>query len=65
MIGCPNIYFLDEPSTGLDPMAKRALWNILSTAVRTQNSSMLLTTHAIAEAESLCDKIGIIVFNFF
>jgi len=61
VIGCPSIYFLDEPSTGLDPIAKRCLWNILSTAVRIQNSSMLLTTHNISEAENLCHKIGILV----
>lgn len=61
LIGSPQLLFLDEPSTGLDPLAKKYLWNLLYSTVRNRNASMLLTTHTLTEAEYLSDKIGIMV----
>jgi len=57
LIGSPKVIVPDEPSTGLDPKARRDLWAVLKTASKT--SSMLLTTHSMEEAENLCTRIGI------
>ncbi len=61
LIGSPDLLFMDEPSTGLDPMAKRHLWNSLSNMAQKKGASCILTTHSMEEAEALCNKIGIIV----
>ncbi|MCX7817324.1 MAG: ATP-binding cassette domain-containing protein [Syntrophales bacterium] len=55
----PQVIFLDEPSTGLDPQIRRHLWDIVR---RTQmdGRTVILTTHYIEEAEALCDRVGII-----
>ncbi|CAN0348380.1 unnamed protein product [Pylaiella littoralis] len=62
MIGDPQIVFLDEPSTGMDPMARRMMWKYIRRVV-TQNRScaMILTTHSMEECEALCQRIGIMV----
>lgn len=65
LIGSPQLLFLDEPSTGLDPLAKKYLWNLLYSTVRNRNASMLLTTHTLTEAEYLSDKIGIMINGEF
>ena len=59
LIGEPAIVFLDEPTTGLDPKNKREIWDILSHCKA--NRCMILTTHLMDEAETLCDRIGIIL----
>jgi ATP-binding cassette, subfamily A (ABC1), member 3 len=59
LIGGPDLQFFDEPSTGLDPIAKRHLWNTLQNSLTCRNSSIVLTTHSMLEAEYLCHKIGI------
>lgn len=56
----PALLLLDEPTTGLDPQARRELWNLVET-VRAQDRSVLLTTHSIEEAAALSDRIGILV----
>lgn len=61
LIGGPDLLFFDEPSTGLDPIARRFLWNTLSQSLKSRSSSIVLTTHSMIEAESLCDNIGIMV----
>lgn len=65
-MGNPPIIFLDEPSTGVDPQAKRFMWNIVSKISREKKqSSVILTTHSMEEAEALCNKMGIMVKGEF
>uniref|UniRef100_A0A0K0F7E0 ATP-binding cassette sub-family A member 2 (inferred by orthology to a human protein) n=1 Tax=Strongyloides venezuelensis TaxID=75913 RepID=A0A0K0F7E0_STRVS len=52
-----GMIFLDEPTSGIDPKARRAIWNLL-TEVRKRNQSILLTSHSMDECETLCTKIG-------
>jgi len=54
----PKIFFLDEPTTGLDPQARRNLWELIE-EVRDRGISVILTTHYMDEAEVLCDRIAI------
>jgi len=65
LIGGPRIQFLDEPSTGLDAIAKKHLWHAMSQNLVTRNASIILTTHSISEAESMCHKIGILINGKF
>ena len=58
LTGEPSIIFLDEPSSGLDPVKRRELWSLIKKVVK--NRSVLLTTHLMEEADTLCDSIGII-----
>lgn len=59
LVGDPDLVFLDEPTTGLDPQARRALWEVIA-GLRTQGKSVLLTTHYMQEAEQLCDRVVIL-----
>ncbi len=62
MIGNPAVVFLDEPSTGMDPEARRFMWNVISKISRERKqSSIILTTHSMEEAEALATKMGIMV----
>ena len=62
MIGNPPIVFLDEPSTGMDPAARRFMWNVISRiSTERQKSCVILTTHSMEEAEALCTKMSIMV----
>ncbi|CAM9274541.1 unnamed protein product, partial [Hapterophycus canaliculatus] len=62
MIGDPKIVFLDEPSTGMDPMARRFMWNVIMRIVtESKECAMILTTHSMEECEALCQRIGIMV----
>lgn len=54
----PKIFFLDEPTTGLDPQARRNLWELIE-EVRGRGISVILTTHYMDEAEILCDRVAI------
>jgi ABC-2 type transport system ATP-binding protein len=56
----PKIFFLDEPTTGLDPVSRIAVWEMLNKLKTTRNLTMLLTTHYMEEADKLCDRIAIV-----
>ncbi len=55
----PEMLFLDEPTTGLDPQARRNFWNLIE-GVKRENVTILLTTHYMDEAEALCDRVAIV-----
>ena len=54
----PKVFFLDEPTTGLDPQARRNLWELIE-KIRDRGVSVILTTHYMDEAEILCDRIAV------
>jgi ABC-2 type transport system ATP-binding protein len=58
LINKPKIIFLDEPTTGLDPQARRSLWDLIKD-IRSKGATVILTTHYMDEAEQLCDRIAI------
>src|SRR6202022_1607723 len=59
LVGDPDFLFLDEPTTGLDPQARRQLWELIEQFKRTRRRTILLTTHYMEEAERLCDRVAI------
>ena len=59
LLNKPAILLLDEPTTGLDPNSRHEIWNILMEFKRTRHTTMILTTHYMDEASSLCDRIVI------
>ncbi len=58
LVNDPELVFLDEPTTGLDPAARRSLWEVVKD-LRRRGRSVLLTTHYMEEAEALCDRLAI------
>jgi ABC-2 type transport system ATP-binding protein len=59
LVGDPEILFLDEPTTGLDPQSRRQLWDVIRD-LRDRGRTVVLTTHYMDEAERLCDRVAII-----
>ncbi len=59
LINKPKIIFLDEPTTGLDPQARRNLWDLIRD-IRSKGTTVIITTHYMDEAEVLCDRVAII-----
>jgi ABC-2 type transport system ATP-binding protein len=59
LINQPKIIFLDEPTTGLDPQARRNLWELIK-EIRAKGTTVIITTHYMDEAEVLCDRVAII-----
>lgn len=58
LINKPKIIFLDEPTTGLDPQARRNLWDLVKD-IRSKGTTVIITTHYMDEAEQLCDRVAI------
>ncbi len=56
----PNIFFLDEPTTGLDPVSRVAVWEMITSIKEKRNLTVLITTHYMDEADRLCDRIAIV-----
>jgi ABC-2 type transport system ATP-binding protein len=56
----PHIFFLDEPTTGLDPVSRIAVWEMLDKVRKARNLTILITTHYMEEADKLCDRIAIV-----
>ena len=62
ILGNPSVVLLDEPSTGIDPQARRQMWNLIMLITRKwKKCAVLLTTHSMEEAEALCTRLAIMV----
>ncbi|TMW58106.1 hypothetical protein Poli38472_011694 [Pythium oligandrum] len=62
MIGNPKIIFLDEPSTGMDPVSRRFMWDVIAgISTRSKSATIVLTTHSMEECEALCSRVSIMV----
>jgi ABC-2 type transport system ATP-binding protein len=59
LVGDPDLLFLDEPTTGLDPQARRQLWDVIR-GLRDRGRTVVLTTHYMDEAERLCDRVAVV-----
>ncbi len=59
LINDPKVIFLDEPTTGLDPQARRSLWELIKN-IRERGTTVIITTHYMDEAEYLCDRVAIV-----
>ncbi|KAM9375575.1 LOW QUALITY PROTEIN: phospholipid-transporting ATPase ABCA1-like [Pholidichthys leucotaenia] len=64
LIGAPPVVFLDEPTTGMDPKARRALWNCIHSVIK-EGRSVILTSHSMEECEALCTRMAIMVNGRF
>ena len=60
LIHKPKVMFLDEPTLGLDPNSRKSMWNYIQKLVKEENITIILTTHYMEEADTLCDRIGFI-----
>ncbi|MBF8282168.1 MAG: ABC transporter, partial [Anaerolineales bacterium] len=59
LINKPDIVFLDEPTTGLDPQARRSMWETI-TEIRQSGATVFMTTHYMEEAQTLCDRVAVV-----
>ena len=60
LVHSPRIFFLDEPTTGLDPVSRVAVWEMLTNIKKNRQLTVLITTHYMDEADRLCDRIAIV-----
>jgi len=58
LLGNPSCLLLDEPSTGMDPHARRFMWNLIKTVTSGQGKAVVLTTRSMEECQALCSRIG-------
>ena len=65
IIGNPPVIFLDEPTAGVDPFARRKIWSTLDIVSKTYKSAFILTSHSMEESEALCGRIAIMVSGRF
>ena len=65
LIGDPSVLFLDEPSTGMDPKARRVLWDNLQAAMKDEGRCIILTSHSMEECEALCTRLAIMIDGTF
>lgn len=65
ILGYPDVLFVDEPTTGFDPQARRHFWDMLATLQREEGTTIVLTTHYLEEAEVLAHRIGILLGGTF
>merc|ERR1719253_881322 len=66
LIGAPPVLFLDEPSAGMDPEARRNMWSIIQRiATKKKHSTVILTTHSMDECEALCSKVVIMTTGVY
>ncbi|XP_072501637.1 ATP-binding cassette sub-family A member 9-like isoform X2 [Notamacropus eugenii] len=61
ILGNPAVVLLDEPSTGMDPEGQQQMWKVIETTFKNKESGAILTTHYMAEAEAVCDRVAIMV----
>jgi ABC-2 type transport system ATP-binding protein len=59
LVGRPDLLFLDEPTTGLDPQSRRQFWDLLA-RFRAEGGTIVITTHYMEEAETLCDRVSVV-----
>lgn len=59
LLGSPDVFLLDEPTTGLDPSTRNSIWSLV-TSFATENRSIIITTHMMVEADTLCNRIAIV-----
>uniref|UniRef100_A0A673CI96 ATP-binding cassette, sub-family A (ABC1), member 4a n=1 Tax=Sphaeramia orbicularis TaxID=375764 RepID=A0A673CI96_9TELE len=64
MIGCPSLVLLDEPTTGMDPLSRRFLWNSIMSVIQDRRA-VVLTSHSMEECEALCTRLAIMVNGSF
>jgi ABC-2 type transport system ATP-binding protein len=62
LVNSPELLFLDEPTTGLDPSARRAIWDVIR-GLKAKGKTIILTTHYLEEAEQLCDRVAIMNYG--
>ena len=62
MVGDPEVLFLDEPTTGLDPQARHQTWEIVE-GLKARGRTVLLTTHYMEEAARLCDRVAVVDYG--
>ena len=60
MLGNPSLVLLDEPSSGMDPHSRRAMWDVIVSTLN-KDRAIVLTTHSMDECEAICTRIGIMV----
>jgi len=65
LLGNPSVIFMDEPTTGMDPGARRFLWNVILSIIQQGTKSVILTSHSMEECEALCTRLGIMVNGKF